>query len=64
MSHLQQYTKIIKMPTLQIYFSLILSKLKRKPQQRMPDLDVLNWMSSYDVMLFMWQNGQKHFMEL
>jgi hypothetical protein len=53
MSHLQQYTKIIKMPTLQIYFSLILSKLKRKPQQRMPDLDVLNWMSSYDVMLFM-----------
>jgi hypothetical protein len=64
MSHLQQYTKIIKMPTLQIYFSLILSKLKRKPQQRMPDLDVLNWMSSYDVMLFMWQNGQQHFMEL
>jgi len=28
MSHLQQYTKIIQMPTLQTYFSEILSKLK------------------------------------
>jgi len=34
MSHLQQYTKIIKIPTLQTYFSKILSKLKRTPCQK------------------------------
>ena len=53
MSHLQQYTEIIKMPTLQTYFSQILSKLKHTPLQRMPDLYILNWKLPYDVKLFM-----------
>ena len=57
------YTKIIKMPTLPIYFSIFLSKLKRTLCQRTPDLYVLNWKSSYDVMLFMCQRRQKHFTE-
>ena len=34
MSHLQQYTKIIKIPTLQTYFSLNLSKLKHTRNQK------------------------------
>jgi hypothetical protein len=63
MSHLQQYTKIIKMPTLHTYFSYILSKLKRTPRQRTPDLYVLNLKSIYDFMLFMWQSRQQHFAE-
>ena len=52
--YLQQYTKIIKTPTLQTYFSYILSKLKRTRNQMTSDLYVLNWKSSYDVMLLMY----------
>ena len=61
--YLQQYTKIIKTPTLQTYFSYILSKLKRTWNQMTSDLYVLNWTSSYDVMLFMYQRCQQHFAE-
>ena len=52
--YLQQYTQIIKTPTLQTYFSYILSKLKRTRNQMTSDLYVLNWKSSYDVMLLMY----------
>jgi hypothetical protein len=52
MTYLQQYTKIIKMPTLKTYFSQIMS-----------DLYILNWKSSYDIMLFMRQSRQQYFME-
>jgi len=41
MSHLQQYTKIIKMLTLQTYFSEILSKLKRTQSQKTSNLTFL-----------------------
>jgi len=41
---------------LQSYISSILSKLKRTPRQRTPDLYVLSWKSSYDVMLSMCQS--------
>ena len=61
--YLQQYTKIIKTPTLQTYFSYILSKLKCTRNQMTSDLYVLNWMSSYDVMLLMYQRRQQHFAE-
>ena len=59
--YLQQCTKIIKTPTLQTYFSYILSKLKRTPSQMTSDLYVLNWKSSYDVMLLMFQRRQQYF---
>jgi hypothetical protein len=62
--YLQQYTKIIKTPTLQTYFSYILSKLKRTRNQMTSDLYVLNWKSSYDVMLLMYQRRQQHFAEI
>ena len=58
--YLQQYTQIIKTPTLQTYFSYILSKLKRTRNQMTSDLYVLNWKSSYDVMLLMYQRRQQH----
>jgi hypothetical protein len=61
--YLQQCTKIIKTPTLQTYFSYILSKLKRTQNQMTSDLYVLNWKSSYDVMLLMYQRRQQHFVE-
>jgi hypothetical protein len=47
------------MPTLQTYFSHILSKLKRTRNQMKSDLFVLNWKSSYDVMLLMYQRRQQ-----
>jgi len=56
MSYVQQYTKIIKMPTLKTYFSSILSKLKRTRSQITSDLYILNGKSSYDVTLFMCQS--------
>ena len=56
MSYVQQCTKIIKMPTLKTYFSYILSKLKRTRSQITSDLYILNWKSSYDVMLSMCQS--------
>jgi hypothetical protein len=63
--YLQQYTQIIKTPTLQTYFSYILSTLKRTRNQMMSDLYVLNWKSSYDViMLLMYQRRQQYFTEL
>jgi hypothetical protein len=49
------------MPILQTYLSYILSKLKRTRSQMTPDLYVLNWKSSYDVMLLMCQSRQQHF---
>ena len=55
--------KIIKTPTLQTYFSYILSKLKRTRNQMTSDLYVLNWKSSYDVMLLMYQRRQQDFAE-
>jgi hypothetical protein len=55
--YLQLYRKIIKTP------SYILSKLKRTRNQRTSDLYVLNWKSSYDVMLLMYQRRQQHFAE-
>ena len=61
--YLQQYTKIIKMPTLQTYFSYILLKLKRTRNQMTSDLYVLNWKSSYDVILLMYQRRQQYFAE-
>ena len=48
MSYLQQYTKIIKMSTLEIYFSKILSKLKHTRSQMMPDLYV------FKLEVFIW----------
>ena len=59
--YLQQYTNIIKTPTLWIYFSYIWSKLKYTRNQMTSDLYVLNWKSSYDVMLLMYQRRQQHF---
>ena len=56
MSYVQQFTNIIKMPTLKTYFSEILSKLKRTRSQITSDLYILNWRSSYDVTLFMCQS--------
>ena len=56
MSYVQQYTKIIKMPTLKTYFSEILSKLKPTRSQITSALYILNWKSSYDVTLFMCQS--------
>ena len=61
--YLQQYTQIIKTPTLQTYFIYILSKLKRTRNQMTSDLYALNWKSSYDVMLLMYQRRQQHFAE-
>jgi hypothetical protein len=55
--------KIIKTPTLQTYISYILSKLKRTRNQMTSDLYVLNWKSSYDVMLLMYQRRQQDFAE-
>ena len=63
MPYLHQCTKIIKTPTLKTYFSYILSKLKRTRNQMTSDLYVLNWKSSYDVMLLMYQRRQQHFAE-
>ena len=63
MSHLQQYTKIIKIPTLQTYFSLKSIKLKRTRNQKTSDRYGLNWKSLYDVMLFMCQSRQQHLAE-
>jgi hypothetical protein len=64
MSHLQQYTKIIKIPILQTYFSLNLSKLKHtRNKKKTSDIYILNWKSAYDVMLFMCQSRQQHFAE-
>jgi hypothetical protein len=59
-SYLQQYTKIIKIPTLQPYFSLkfIKNEAYTKPND-VSDLYVLNWKSSYDVMLLMCQSRQQ-----
>jgi hypothetical protein len=51
------------MPTMQTYFSYILSKLKRTRNQMTSDLYVLNWKSSYDVMLLMYQRRRQHFAE-
>ena len=51
------------MPTLQTYFSQILSKLKHTQLQRTPDLYVLNWKLPYDVKLFMRQSRQQQFAE-
>jgi hypothetical protein len=56
MSYVQQYTQIIKMPTMKIYFSYTISKLKRTRSQIMSDLYILNVKSSYDVTLFMGQS--------
>ena len=61
--YLQQYTKMIKTPTLQTYFSHILSKLKCTRNQMTSDLYVLNWKSSYDIMLLMYQRRQQYFAE-
>ena len=61
--YLQQYTKIIKTPTLQTDFSYIVSKLKRTRNQMTSDIYVLNWKSSYDVMLLMYQRRQQYFAE-
>jgi hypothetical protein len=63
MSHLQQYTKIIKLPTLQTYFSLKIIKIKAYTKPKKSDLYVLNWKSSYDVMLFKCQSRPQHFAE-
>jgi hypothetical protein len=41
-------------------FSYIWSKLKRTRNQMMSDLYVLNWKSSYDVMLLMYQRRQQY----
>ena len=50
------------MPTLQVNLKkLNLLKLKRTQSQNTTDLYVLNWTSSYDVMLFMCQSHQQHF---
>ena len=51
------------MTTLQNYFSSMLSKLKRTPGQKMSDLYVLNWKSLYEIVLFMCQSRQQHFVE-
>ena len=48
MSYVQQYTQIIKMPTMKIYFSYTISKLKRTRSQITSDLCILNGKSSYD----------------
>jgi hypothetical protein len=56
MSYIQQCTKLIKIPTLKVNFSYILSKLKRTRSQTTSDLYILNWKSSCDVTLFMCQS--------
>jgi len=48
---------------LQTYFSEMLSKLKRTRSQKMFDLYILSWQSSYDVMFFMCESRQQHFTE-
>ena len=63
MSHLQQCTEIIKIPTLQTYFSLKFIKIEAYTKPKTPDLYVLNWKSSYDIMLFMCQTRQQYFAE-
>ena len=65
MSHLQQYTTINKIPTLQTYFSLSFIKIEAytKPTNKTSDLYVLDWKSSYGVMLFMCQSRRQHFAE-
>ena len=65
MPHLQQYTKIIKIPTLQTYFSLTFIKVEpyTRPKINPSDLYVLEWKSSYGVMLFMCQSRRQHFAE-
>ena len=62
MSHLQPYTKLIKMPTLQTYLSEILTKLKHTQNRKTSHPYVLNWRSSYDV-VFMCQSRHLHFVE-
>jgi hypothetical protein len=63
MSHLQQYKKIIKMSTLQTYFSLKFIKIEAFTKPKTSDIYVLNWKSSYDFMLCMCQSRQQHFAE-
>ena len=48
------------MTTLQTYFSSMLLKLKRTPNQKMSDLYVLNWKSLYEIVLFMCQSRQQY----